>query len=107
MSVTKETQEKSGICRAFLCRSRSNAGLSTTPPCNPHHPVNPSDTDSLLRPNTGPGDPGPDLHTSTDGGADADGNSGTHGGPDRETHGRAQGDAGQFSDPRTDSNARR
>ena len=63
----------------------------------------------LLRPHTGPGDPGPDLHTGTDGSTDADGVPGTHGDPDGETHCRANGDAVQFPDtrPNSNSNARR
>ena len=47
----------------------------------------------------------PGLHTGTDGVPDADGDPGTHGGPDGETHRRAQGDAGQFYDSRTNSNS--
>ena len=88
-------------------RRKETSSASTTPPGNPHHPVNPSDTVSLLRPNTGPGDPESDLHTGTDGSTDGGGDPGTHGDADGETHGRAQGDADQSSGPRTNSNAQR
>ena len=50
---------------------------------------------------------GPDLRTIADGSPDADGVTGTHGATGGETHGRAHGDAGQYSGPRTDSNDQR
>ena len=48
---------KNIYCAKPHCAKPSSA--STTPPCNPHHPVNPSDTDSLLRPQHRPRRPRP------------------------------------------------
>ena len=86
-------------------RRKETPSAETTPPGNHILPGNPG---RMFRPHTGPGDPGPGLHTGIDGVPDADGDPGTHGGPDGETHRRAYSaysDAGQSSDPRTNSNS--
>ena len=90
-------------------RRKETPSAENTPPGN-HHPGNPRGPGILLRPDTVTGDPNPGLHIDTidtNGSTDAraDGNPGTHGVADRETHCRKGGDAGQFFDPRTNSDS--
>ena len=79
-------------------RRKEKPSAETTPPGDHILPAIPG---SVFRPDTCPGDPAPDLHTSTDGVPNVDGDPGTHGVADGETDCYAKGDAGQFSDPRT------
>ena len=77
----------------WQCKGRLNA--EDTPLDNPDDPGGP---DGLFRLDNGPGSYGPDQHASTAINSVAKGNPGTYGSTDGEPHGRAKGDAGQFSD---------
>ena len=86
-------------------QEKETPSAETFPPGNHIPPGSPGDPDSLLRHNTCPGrspnsDPGTVQGRST--GVHCPG---FHPGPDGETYRRAQGDAGQSSDSRTNSNS--